>query len=101
LLSKLVLASILPVRKPLAERAERHEADAQLFEQGQDLLLGLAPPERVLALERGHRLDRVGTADRRGARLGQPEVLDPALPDQVPTAPATSSMGTSRSTRCC
>jgi hypothetical protein len=28
----------------LAERAERNEADAELGERGEDLLLGLAPP---------------------------------------------------------
>src|SRR4249920_1136262 len=46
-------------QKPLAERAERHEADAQLFQGRQDLLLRLAPPQGVLALQRGDWLDRV------------------------------------------
>jgi hypothetical protein len=43
----------------------------------------LSPPERVLALEGGHRLDRVGAADGLHARLGEAEVLDLALLDQV------------------
>ena len=88
-----------PVRKP-AERAERHEADAELLEGGSIRLLGLAPEERVLALQRGHRLDGVGAADGRGAGLGHAEVPDLAGLDQFLTAPATSSMGTSGSTRC-
>ena len=32
-------------QKTFAERAEGDEADSQLFERGQDLLLRLAPPE--------------------------------------------------------
>ena len=73
-LSNVVVSSILPVRKPLPKRAERHEADAEFLESRQDLRLRLAPPQRVLALERGDRLDRVRPADRLHAGLGQAEV---------------------------
>ena len=73
----------LPGEEALAERAERHEADPELLERRQDLLLGLAPPERVLALQGGDRLDGVGAADRLHARLGEAEVPDLARLDQL------------------
>ena len=47
----------------LAERAEGDEADAELGERGDDVCFGFAPPQRVLALEGGDGLDRVGAAD--------------------------------------
>ena len=68
----------------LAERAERDEADAELLERRQDLLLGLAPPQRVLALQRGHGLHGVGAADVLDAGLGQAEVPDLALARSAP-----------------
>ena len=43
---------IVPVRKPLPERAKRDEPDPELLESRDDLLLRLPPPQRVLALER-------------------------------------------------
>ena len=86
--------------EPLAERAEGDEADSELLERRQDRVLGLTPPERVLALEGGDRLDRMRPADRLDAGLGEAEVPDLALLDQAFTAPATSSIGTSGSTRC-
>ena len=70
-------------QEALAERAERHEADPELLERRQDRLLGLAPPQRVLALQRGDGLDGVGAADRLYAGLGEAEVADLALVDQV------------------
>jgi len=45
--------------KAFAERAERDEPDTELFERRQDRVFGLAPPQRVLALQRRHRLDRM------------------------------------------
>ena len=36
----------------LAERAERHEADAELLQRRQDVALGRSVPQRVLALQR-------------------------------------------------
>ncbi len=70
--------------EPLAKRAEGHEADVQLFEGGQDLVFGFAPPERVLALQRGHGLYRVCATDGVDAGFGEPEVLHLALRDEVP-----------------
>jgi hypothetical protein len=67
----------------LAERAERHEPDPELLEQREDRLLGFAPPQRVLALQRGHRLDSVRTTDRLGAGLGEAEVVDLPLLDEL------------------
>jgi hypothetical protein len=66
-----------------AERAERHEPDAEFCERRQHLPLRLSPPERVLTLESGHGLDRVGAANRLHARFRKPEVFDFALADQV------------------
>jgi hypothetical protein len=59
----------LPGQEAFAERAERHEADAELLERREDRLLRLAPSERVLALKGGHRLHRVRAADRLHAGL--------------------------------
>ncbi len=70
-------------QKPLAERAERHESDAQVFEQEQDFGLGLAPPQRILALQGGDGLDGMGAADRGGAGFGQTEGAHLALGNQV------------------
>jgi hypothetical protein len=44
--------------------AERYEADPELLERRRDFLLGLAPPQRVFALQGSDWLDRVGAADR-------------------------------------
>jgi hypothetical protein len=58
-------------QKALTQGAEGHQSDTQLFERGQNLLLGLAPPEGVLALQRSHRLNGMRAPDRRDAGLGQ------------------------------
>jgi hypothetical protein len=50
-------------KEALAERAERDEPDTEFVECRQDLALGLAPPERVLALERCHRLHGMSSSD--------------------------------------
>src|SRR6266542_4941022 len=70
-------------QEPLPERAERDEPDPELLEGRDHLLLRLSPPQRVLALERRDRLNRVCTADRLRARLREAEVLDLALADQL------------------
>src|SRR6266542_747942 len=72
-----------PGQEPLPERAEGNEADPELLERRQDLLLRLAPPERVLALQRGHRLDSMRPADRLDASLRESEVPDLPLRDQL------------------
>ena len=85
----------------LAERAEGDEADAELVEGREDFVLsGARPPQRVLALHRGDGVDGVGPADGAGGGFGQAEVAHLARVDSSLTVPATSSMGTSGSTRC-
>ena len=90
----------LPGEEPPAQRAEGHEADAELLEDRQDLRLRLAPPQRIFALQRRDRLDRVGAADGLHARLGEAEVLHLALADQLLHRARHSSIGTFGSTRC-
>src|SRR5450830_506401 len=72
-----------PGQKALAQGAEGHEADTQLLQQRQDLLLGLAPPQRVFALQGRHGLHGMGPANRLGPGLGQAEVAHLALGDQL------------------
>jgi hypothetical protein len=71
-------------QEPLAQRAERHETNAQFRAGRQDLRLGLAPPQRIFALQRGDGMDRMGPAHCVGARLGQAEMLDLTRRDQIP-----------------
>jgi hypothetical protein len=65
------------------QRAEWHEADAELLERRQDVRLRSSPPQRVLALERCDRLNGVSAADRVHAGLGESEVPDLPFLDQV------------------
>ena len=60
----------------LAERAVGDEADAELGEDGDDVVLPVAPPQRVLALDGGDGMHGVGPADRVGGCFGEPEVSD-------------------------
>ena len=55
--------------EPLAERAEGDQADPELLQGRDDLGLGLPPPQRVLGLQGGDRLDGVGASDRLWAGL--------------------------------
>ena len=82
-LSNVVVCVDLAGEEAPAERAERHEADAELLERRQHLRFRLAPPERVLALQRGYRLRGVSAADRLHAGLGQPEVPDLPFANQI------------------
>jgi threonine dehydrogenase-like Zn-dependent dehydrogenase len=69
------------------EWAERHEADAQLRAGGQHLRLGVAGPQRVLALHRGHRVHCVRAADRVRGGFGEAEVADLAGRDELGDSP--------------
>jgi len=71
----------LASEEPLAERAERHEPDAEFLERGQDFRFRFPPPQRVFALQGSDRLDGVRTADGLDARFGQSEVFHLAFPD--------------------
>src|SRR5204862_3519549 len=66
----------LPRKKALAQRAERNEADSELFQRRQHLLFGLSPPKRIFTLKRCHGLDRVCATDRSHTCFGESEVLD-------------------------
>ena len=66
-----------PVRKPLPSGLNGTKPMPSSSRVGQDLGFGLAPEQRVLALQGGDRLDGVGAADDVDAGLGQPEVARP------------------------
>ena len=74
---------MVPVRKPLPSGLKGTKPMPSSSSDGQDVLLRLAPPQRVFALQRRDRLHRVGAANSLRTRLGQAEVLDLALGDQL------------------
>ena len=78
-----VFSLIAPVRKPLPSGLNGTKPMPSSSSVGRISCLGLAPPQRVFALQRGDRLDGVRAADRLRAGLGQAEVLDLARLDQV------------------
>src|SRR5512135_3925560 len=65
------------------ERAIRDEADAQFSDRGEDLVLGIAAPQRILSLQSSDRVDRVSPADGRGCRFAQAEVAHLPLLHQL------------------
>ena|SRR5262245_10472833 len=73
----------LPREKTLPQRAERHKANSEFLKRGDDLGFRLAPPERVLALESGQRLNGVSTPDRLRSSLGKAEMLYLSFLDKV------------------
>ncbi len=66
-----------------AQRAVRHDADAQFARGGQNLILDVARPQRPLGLHRHDRVGGVRPAQRAGARLAQSEVANLSLGDQL------------------
>ena len=70
-----------------AERGVGDEADAELAQRRQHLVLDVAAEERVLALDGGHRVHRVRGADRLRRRLAEPVVADLALLHQLGQRP--------------
>ena len=72
-----------PGEEAFAQRAERNEADPEFLQSWNHLRFRLAPPQRVFALERGHRLDGVRAADRLHSSLGKAKVLYLACPNQI------------------
>ena len=110
-----VVAVTFPGEEAPPERTERDEADPELLEGGQDRLLGLAPEQGVLALQRRDGLYGVGAPDGADSGLGQAEVVhlagldelldragdvldgdvgvDPVLVEQVDGVGAQSSQG--------
>src|SRR5437867_669370 len=63
----------LPGQEAAPERAVGDEADPELATGGEDPVLRVAAPERVLGLHRGDRVHRAGAAERLGPRLGEAE----------------------------
>src|SRR2546422_8854129 len=49
-------AADLPGEEPAPERAVGHEPDPELAARGQDLVLGVARPQRILGLQRADRV---------------------------------------------
>jgi hypothetical protein len=82
-LAKLGRGGNLTGQEPAPERTEWHEPDAELRQGGQDLVLGLAPEQGVLTLQRRDGLHCMGAADRSDAGLGHPEVVDHAGLDEL------------------
>src|SRR2546427_10420066 len=67
-------AADLPGDEPAPERAVGHEPDPELAARGQDLVLGVARPQRILGLQRADRVHGVRAAQRRRRRFGEPQV---------------------------
>lgn len=74
----LVLAAVIVVQWPTppnevtpgrlaVDRGHGHEADTELSEDRQDLVLRVTGPQRVLGLQGSHGVDRVGAPNGRGA----------------------------------
>src|SRR6266568_709361 len=80
---ELVARAKLAGQEAVAERRVGNEPDAQVAQQRQQLGLGVTGPQGVLGLQRGDRVHGVGAADRGGAGLGQADVADLALGDQI------------------
>src|SRR3954463_2999677 len=77
-----VLADRAAKKAPI-ERTVWHKADPELFEHREDLLLRLPPHQVVFALDGGHRLDGMGSADRLCADFAKAKPLNLALLDQI------------------
>ena len=61
-------------QEALAERTGQNEAEAQLFQRRQYPMFWFAPEERILNLQSGKGLHRVGTANGVCVRFGHTEV---------------------------
>ena len=83
-----------------AERRIGHEADAELAHGLDRVGLDVAGPQRVLALHRGDRVDRVGAAQQLVVDLGQAQVADLALGTSSAIAPTVSSISAVCGGRC-
>ena len=73
----------LPREEALAQRAVGNEADPEFLEGRQHFRFRVSPPQRVFALDRRDRLDRVRATDRLRSCFGKAEVLDLAFLNQV------------------
>src|SRR5215217_3517978 len=83
-----------------AERAVGHEADTEFLAGWEHFLFWPAPPQRVLTLDGRHRLDGVCARIVPAAASDRPKCFTLPASMRSLIAPATSSIGTSGSTRC-
>jgi hypothetical protein len=86
--AEVVVAEILGLgdgagQEAAAERAVGDQPDPELADRGEHLVLEVACPQRVLALQRADRMDGLGAPDRGGRRLREAEVADLALLHQL------------------
>ena len=65
--------------KTATERCVRHVADAEFTAGGEDLLFGLAAPQRVFGLEGRHRVNLVRAAQRLRSGFGKRKITRLAL----------------------
>ena len=89
-------------KEPSPERAVGDEPDAELAQGGQDLLLGVARPDRVLGLQ-APKIGCTTAAPRRmvaGAASDRPRCATLPCTTSSAMAPTVSSIGVSGSTRC-
>src|SRR5207247_775005 len=73
----------LPGEEAAPERAVGDEADPERAARGEDLLLRVAAPERVLGLERGDGVHRARAPERLGPRRRAAEPAAARAPDQL------------------
>src|SRR5439155_249817 len=73
---EVLVAPYLAREEAAPQRAVGDEADAQLPAHGQNLVLRVATPERVLRLERADGVRSVCTPDRYGGGLREAEIAD-------------------------
>jgi hypothetical protein len=82
-LSNIVVFVNFAGEEAFAERAEGDESDSEFFECGQHFFFGFAEPERVFALKRGYRLNRVRATDGLRCGFGEAKVFHFALLDEI------------------
>src|SRR5699024_3399262 len=71
-----------PGEEPPAEWGERHDPDAEFTARRYHLVLDVTCPQRPLALQRRHRVYRVGAANSVRACFGNAEIPHLALGDE-------------------
>ncbi len=82
-LSNVVFSSIFPVRNPLPSGLKGTNPIPNSSSAGSSFFFRFSPPQRVFALQRRDRLDRMRATDRLHAGFRKPEVLDLAFPNQI------------------
>ena len=81
--AKRVFSSILPDRNPAPSGVKGTKPMPSSCSVGSSSQFGFTPEQRIFALDGRDRLDRMGAANGPGTGLGQAEMADLALGDQV------------------